>query len=96
MEITPYWTSHNKELVLKVADNNPGALEVTKHLQWFSNWEKILRWLSHHGYIGSKLWMLYKDEHKYDWMALGKWAENKMRNQTIIEKRDYSGGDFEV
>jgi hypothetical protein len=79
--MNPYYLPQSKELVLKVAAGNPGALEVTRQLQWFTKWLEILCWLANHGKVGSKLWELYKDEHNQDIHSLGQWIENKIHQE---------------
>lgn len=78
MEYTKYYTPTTKDLVLQVADGNPGALEVTRGLQWYTKWLQMMVWLANKGIVGAKLWEKYKDEHNQDIHSLGEWIEVQM------------------
>lgn len=52
-----------QDLILEVAQGNPGALTVIRELQWFSRWEKMLRYFKEIGLVGGELWAKYKDEY---------------------------------
>ncbi len=52
-----------KDLILEVSQGNPGALTAIRELQWFSRWEKMLRYFKETGLVGGALWAKFKDEY---------------------------------
>jgi hypothetical protein len=52
-----------QNLILEVAQGNPGAITVIRELQWFSRWEKMLRYFKETGLVGGALWAKFKDEY---------------------------------
>lgn len=61
-----------------VGVGNPGAYTVIKELEWFTYWHELLRFCLKKGYVGSKLWELYKDEYNQDGNKLGHFLETEM------------------
>ena len=87
----------SKDIVLKVAAGNPGALEVTQRLQWFSKWLLILYWLERNDFVGARLWELYKDKFKSNAQDLGKWVSHEMlEEKRAIKKPKGSISDIKV
>ncbi len=50
------------EVSRQLAAENPGAYTVIRQLMWFTKWYLIIKWLLESGYVGPKLWELWKDE----------------------------------
>ena len=65
----------NEELILKIAEGNPGALTVITQLMWYRNWEEMLNWMFKTGLTGSKIWEKYKDEYHESWSDFGDWVQ---------------------
>ena len=53
-----------KDLILKLTEGNPGALRVVIELQWYRNWNDMLKWMLKTGLTGYKIWEKYKDEYR--------------------------------
>ena len=60
-----------KQIIIDIANNNPGAYAVISQLMWFSGWFKMMQHLKDNNIIGSKLWAEFKDVYHSDIMALG-------------------------
>lgn len=60
-----------QQLVLHVADGNPGALLVIRRLMYFAMWYPVLDHLKTEGLIGSRLWQVVKDDYRQNWMQFG-------------------------
>lgn len=52
-----------QDLILEVSQGNPGAITVIRELQWFSRWEKMLRYFKETGLVGGVLWVRFKDDY---------------------------------
>ena len=61
-----------KKLLTEVGQGNPGAMTVIAELQYFSKWTEILKTAKKHGYVGGKLWELYKNKYGTSTIATGK------------------------
>lgn len=60
---------YTRELVVFVADGNPGALHYILEMAWFSDWYKMLCWLRDHKIIGSRLYEIIHDNFHGDYHA---------------------------
>lgn len=67
-----------EDLIKEVAQGNPGALTVIRELQWFSRWEKMLRFFSETRLTGGKLWAKVADEYHHDFHAFGSAVDKEM------------------
>lgn len=75
-----------KNISKEVADGNPGAWRVVQELMWFSRWYEMMQWLKIKGITGSKLWMLYKDEHNQDKFKTGDYIQKQMGLGLVVSK----------
>lgn len=67
-----------QELVFEVTKGNPGALTVVRELQWFSRWEKMLRYFKEIGLTGGALWAKCKDEYHLSFHDFGTAIDQEM------------------
>jgi len=67
----------NTDLIIKLAEGNPGALTVISELQWYRNWEDMLKWMLKTGLTGHKIWEKYKDEYHQSWSMFGDWVQKE-------------------
>lgn len=51
-----------KEVIVDLCEGNPGALNVLMGMMREAAFAEIM-WLKENGYKGSKIWVLFKDEH---------------------------------
>lgn len=68
-----------EKIANEIVCGNPGALRVVIELQYFSKWTKILETAKKHGYVGGKLWELYKDKFGHSMMDTGNFLLDLMR-----------------
>lgn len=68
-----------EDLVLIIAEGNPGAATLCMRLMHRARWFEIMQYLSAHGPRGSKLWELYKDVFEEDIFKFGDCLEFRMR-----------------
>lgn len=71
-------------LIKEVVADHPGAYVVQTKLQWYTRWYHMMLWLKNNGYVGVKLYELYSDRFNENFMDLGKWITNEMK-----DVRDY-------
>lgn len=67
----------DKELILKLSEGNLGALRVISELQWYRNWNDMLKWMLKTGLVGHKIWEKYKDEYHESWSGFGDWVQGQ-------------------
>lgn len=70
-----------QDLVIKVAQGNPGAFTVIRELQWFSRWEKMLRYFEETGLVGGALWAKFKDEYHQSIHDFGHAIDNEIQQR---------------
>lgn len=61
----------SRDIVLKVAEGNPGAVNLCAKLTHYERWFELMKYLAENGPRGPKLWELYKDVFKQDFLAFG-------------------------
>lgn len=66
------------EMIMDVAQGNPGAIRVIRELQWFTKWYEIMKYCKKKGIVGDKLWIMYKDEFECNSHDLGRKLEKDM------------------
>lgn len=54
------------ELIIEIAEGNPGAITVIKKLEWYSKWFEMIQYMKKIGLTGSKIWISYKDTFHQD------------------------------
>ena len=74
------WTEETKDIAVKVADGNPGALRVIGELLWFTKWFKMMSWCKDN-LKGPDLWEKYKDVYHGDSHKLGLWIQEQMKSR---------------
>ena len=67
-----------KELIADVSQGNPGAMTVIRELQWFSHWEKMLRYFKEIGLIGGALWARCSDDYHLSFHDFGHAIDKEM------------------
>ena len=70
-----------EKLILEIADGNPGAITVIRELQWFSRWEKMLRYFKEIGLTGGSLWARFKDDYHQSVHDFGHAIEKEMHER---------------
>lgn len=53
-----------REKMIEISQKDTGALSVATQILQYINCDELLDWLIENNYIGSDLWILYKDVHK--------------------------------
>lgn len=70
---------HTMQLIYDVADGNLGATTIIiKIIDSYSNSVEILKYLKDNGYVGSALWVLYKDVYGEDFGKLMEYLEEQL------------------
>lgn len=67
-----------QELVMDVTQGNPCAMTVVRELQWFSRWEKMLRYFKEIGLTGGALWAKCSDEYHLSFHDFGHAIDKEM------------------
>jgi len=66
-----------KEIVMNLCEGNPGALNVLMGMMQNQSFMEIM-WLKENGYSGSKIWILFADDHNKDAEEFMKFIQSKM------------------
>lgn len=66
------------KIIEEVGCGNPGAYKVINELQWFTNWEKMLRYLKDINLTGSALWAKVADEYHHSFHDFGHAIDKEM------------------
>ena len=74
------YTDETKQLVMDVAQGNPGAFRVIDELCYFTKWYDMMQWCKAH-LSGADLWEKYKDDFHEEWHPLGEWIQRQMMRQ---------------
>lgn len=75
-----------KEIIIDIAEGNPGAITLCMRLQVRDRWIVILDHLLKVGPKGSQLWMLYKDTFKADFTKFAEHLEKRMSEGSNIRE----------
>lgn len=73
-----------QEIILGVAQGNPGAMTVIRELQWFNHWYEMLQFCLKKEYVGGRLWSMWKDDFHMSNHDFGNWL-----NQETLKDKEF-------